>query len=222
MRLENRGNSKPASLSVSTKRKKPLRSAPLPFLPLGLQDTRGPQSRTRHTRKRRPQFSTPAPQGPVTQPSPEVMPANKWVFLRACTARVQEVRTCTARVREVLQTGAGQPLQCGLGQPQGRPSKGPQIQGLQQHTFVSPWAAGGKLETQALASLLPGEGLLPALLCPHCFFFKVYSFFRDRERQSVSGDGQTEKETQNPKQAPGSEPSAQSPTRGSNSRTTRS
>ena len=36
------------------------------------------------------------------------------------------------------------------------------------------------------------------------------------------GEGQRERETQNRKQAPGSEPSAQSPTRGSNSRTARS
>ena len=44
------------------------------------------------------------------------------------------------------------------------------------------------------------------------------------ERESVSrswGEGQTERETQAPKQAPGSEPSAQSPTWGSNPRTTR-
>ena len=36
------------------------------------------------------------------------------------------------------------------------------------------------------------------------------------------GEGQRERETQNPKQAPGSAQSAQSPTRGSNSRTVRS
>ena len=34
-------------------------------------------------------------------------------------------------------------------------------------------------------------------------FFNVYSFLRDRERQSMSGKGQRERETQNPKQAPG-------------------
>ena len=37
-----------------------------------------------------------------------------------------------------------------------------------------------------------------------------------------AGEGQRERETQNPKQAPGSEPSARSPTWGSNSRTMRS
>ena len=37
-----------------------------------------------------------------------------------------------------------------------------------------------------------------------------------------SGEREKKRETQNPKQAPGSELSAQSPTRGSNSQTTRS
>ena len=46
---------------------------------------------------------------------------------------------------------------------------------------------------------------------------------RERERQSVSGGGaEREREMQNPKQAPGAELSAQSPTRGSNSKTVRS
>ena len=44
-------------------------------------------------------------------------------------------------------------------------------------------------------------------------------FERDRVQ---AGEGQRESETQNPKQAPGSEVSAQSPTRGPNSRTVRS
>ena len=47
-------------------------------------------------------------------------------------------------------------------------------------------------------------------------FFNVYSFLRDREWM---GEGQRERETQNMKQAPGSEMSAQSPTWGSNSQT---
>ena len=59
------------------------------------------------------------------------------------------------------------------------------------------------------------------------FFFNVYSFLREREREreraSTSGGGaESERETQNPKQAPGSERSAQSPTRGSNPPTVRS
>ena len=54
-------------------------------------------------------------------------------------------------------------------------------------------------------------------------FFNIYSFLRDRERQSMSrGGAEREGETQNPKQAPGSELSAQSPTQGSNSRNMRS
>ena len=62
------------------------------------------------------------------------------------------------------------------------------------------------------------------------FFFKFFFptffiYFWDRERQSMNGggaerEGDTESETQ--KQAPGSEPSAQSLTRGSNSQTARS
>ena len=56
------------------------------------------------------------------------------------------------------------------------------------------------------------------------FFFSTFIHFWDRERQSMNGGGaERERETQNRKQAPGSEPSsAQSPTRGSNSRTVRS
>ena len=57
----------------------------------------------------------------------------------------------------------------------------------------------------------------------------MYLFLRDREREREretdrvqAGQGQTERETQNLKQAPGSELSAQSPTWGLNSRTTRS
>ena len=53
------------------------------------------------------------------------------------------------------------------------------------------------------------------------FFFSAFLFyFWDSERQSMNGGGaERERETQNRKQAPGSEPSAQSLTRGSNSRT---
>ena len=47
-------------------------------------------------------------------------------------------------------------------------------------------------------------------------------YFWDRERQSMSGGGaEREMETQNPKQAPGFELSAQSLTRGSNSQPVR-
>ena len=48
------------------------------------------------------------------------------------------------------------------------------------------------------------------------FFFNIYSFLRDIEHEWGRG---RERETQNPRQAPGSEPSAQSPTWGLNSQT---
>ena len=54
------------------------------------------------------------------------------------------------------------------------------------------------------------------------FFFNVYLIFETERDRAWMGQGQRERETQNPKQAPGSERSAQSPTRGSNSRTARS
>ena len=50
------------------------------------------------------------------------------------------------------------------------------------------------------------------------FFFNVYLFLRQRETQHEQGRGR-ERGRQNVKQAPGSELSAQSPTRGSNSQT---
>ena len=52
-------------------------------------------------------------------------------------------------------------------------------------------------------------------------FFSTFIYFWERDR-AWTGEGQREREKQNRKQAPGSEPSAQSPTRGSNSRTARS
>ena len=51
------------------------------------------------------------------------------------------------------------------------------------------------------------------------FVFNVYLFLRDRE---WAGEEQRERETQNPKQVPGSELSAQSPSWGSNPQTVRS
>ena len=53
------------------------------------------------------------------------------------------------------------------------------------------------------------------------FFSNAYLFLRQRETEHERGRVR-ETETQNLKQAPGSELSAQSPTRGSNSRTARS
>ena len=54
------------------------------------------------------------------------------------------------------------------------------------------------------------------------FYFLIFSLLicdRDRERQNVSGEGAEREGDQNPKPAPGSEPSAQSLTRGSNPQT---
>ena len=53
------------------------------------------------------------------------------------------------------------------------------------------------------------------------FFFQRLSIFGTERDRAWTGEGQRERETQNQKQVPGSESSAQSPTRGSNSRTTR-
>ena len=53
-------------------------------------------------------------------------------------------------------------------------------------------------------------------------FLFIYLFLRERACAYVCtqvGEGQGERETQNPKKAPGSELSAQSPTRGLNPRT---
>ena len=54
------------------------------------------------------------------------------------------------------------------------------------------------------------------------YFFKCLFVFETERDRAWTGEGQRERETQNPKQAPGSELSAQSPTWGSNSRTARS
>ena len=53
-------------------------------------------------------------------------------------------------------------------------------------------------------------------------FLVLMLFILQRERQNTSGGRGRARETQNPKQAPGSEPSAQSPTWGSNPGTVRS
>ena len=55
----------------------------------------------------------------------------------------------------------------------------------------------------------------------YLFFQRLFIFGTERDR-AWTGEGQRERETQNPKQAPGSEPSAQSLTRGLNSRAARS
>ena len=60
-----------------------------------------------------------------------------------------------------------------------------------------------------------------AYRCFFKFFFNVYLFLRERERQTASRGG-AERETKNPKQGPDSELSAQSPTQGLNSQIMRS
>ena len=52
--------------------------------------------------------------------------------------------------------------------------------------------------------------------------FNVYLFLKERETEREQEGEDRDKETRNPKQAPGSELSAQSPTWGSNSRNVRS
>ena len=69
----------------------------------------------------------------------------------------------------------------------------------------------------------PGLSSMTSSSSLSLFCFTVYFWERERQRdREWAGEGQTERETQNPKQAPGSELSAQSPTRGSNSQTARS
>ena len=96
---------------------------------------------------------------------------------------------------------------------------------------------GGKsqgLESEGLADVRPCPPLCNVSLSSQrdtrcesfLYFLKIvlrFSFERERETERESGRGRKrERETQDPKRAPGSELSAQSPTRGSNSWTTRS
>ena len=77
-----------------------------------------------------------------------------------------------------------------------------------------------------------GDAAIVRIMKMRKTFFKhffVYLYLRDRERErdrqtdrTQVQEGQREKETQNPKQAPGSELSTQSLTRGLNPRTARS
>ena len=73
---------------------------------------------------------------------------------------------------------------------------------------IMTWAEVGRLTNWAIQGPL--------------IFKKMFIYFWETERdRAQAGDGQGE-ETQNLKQAPGSELSAQSPTQGSNSQTVRS
>ena len=86
------------------------------------------------------------------------------------------------------------------------------------HTYPT-WGEGVEL-----ACPLPSACFMLPHPMPLGQFFKCfYFYFWERERDKVwAGKGQRERETQNPKQAPGSELSAQNLTRGSNSWTVRS
>ena len=75
-----------------------------------------------------------------------------------------------------------------------------------------------------LRSLMKGQMAFVDItsLFPFFFFVNVLFIFERDNRNNVSREGQRERETQNPKQAPGSELSPQSPMRCSNARTLRS
>ena len=62
------------------------------------------------------------------------------------------------------------------------------------------------------------DGEQSIVLFKNIYIFNVYFCERQRERVRA-GEGQRERETQNPRQAPGSEPSAQSPMQGSKPQT---
>ena len=86
-----------------------------------------------------------------------------------------------------------------------------------------PWQWSSWLFTDGFTSGDPISPKRPMTLCPIFFLMFLFIFERERERQSVSrGGAERERKTQNPKQAPGSQLSAQSPTRSSNSQTARS
>ena len=76
---------------------------------------------------------------------------------------------------------------------------------------------------------LHSYSFIPWSMLYACMFIKKFflMFIFEREKESActcasGGGAERERKTQTPKQAPGSEPSAQSPTQGSNSQTMRS
>ena len=79
------------------------------------------------------------------------------------------------------------------------------------------------IQAPTITEKLGGWGAgLPLGGCFFLIFLNVYSFLRDRERQIMSGEGAEREGDTELKQAPGSEPTAQSPTWGSNPQTVRS
>ena len=96
-------------------------------------------------------------------------------------------------------------------------------------TYTTPNKAKEPPFTFSPALALPDfwMGMTPYLIHSlwYCHSLKIlfmFIYFWDREKQSMSGEGQWARETQNPKQVPGSERSAQSPTWGLNPPTMRS
>ena len=81
-----------------------------------------------------------------------------------------------------------------------------------------PYASRPRLHFHTASSAVSSQPVSASPSLSSSFFFDVYSLLRERDRARAR-EGQRETQTQNPKQAPGSERSAQSPTRGSNSRT---
>ena len=79
---------------------------------------------------------------------------------------------------------------------------------------------GGQCQ-QVCQHLILGNIFILTLFFFNFFFLHLFIFETERDR-AWTGEGQRERETQNLKQAPGSERSAQSPTQGSNSHTARS
>ena len=91
---------------------------------------------------------------------------------------------------------------------------------FQNHGF-SPLATAD-LKTQLwLRGAILLRKLTPSLQTPSNFVGSLFFFILEGERER-GGEGQRQRETQTPKQAPGSALSAQSPTRGSHSRAARS
>ena len=93
----------------------------------------------------------------------------------------------------------------------------------QGNVIVGIFALLSELVSDFIVLILGSHWVFPQTLFIYLLkknFFNIYLFLRQRE--SMNKEGQRKRETQNLKQAPGSELSAQSPTRGSNPRTTRS